>query len=173
MNDASRPAVARPWYREPMLWLVVGLPFIVVVAGFVTLFVAIRAGGADAYPSEVRRTAQIQVESLAADQAAIARGIAGSLAIDPDTGGIRVVLENVPGDVVQVRLSLIHPARAEGDSELMLTRSGDAFHGRIATPLAQVWSVRVSDVEGGWRVGGRYEQGRRAVRLAPSLSEGR
>lgn len=30
----------RPWYKEPMMWLVLGLPAVVVVAGFVTLYIA-------------------------------------------------------------------------------------------------------------------------------------
>jgi hypothetical protein len=29
-----------PWYKEPLMWLVLGLPATVVVAGFVTLYIA-------------------------------------------------------------------------------------------------------------------------------------
>jgi hypothetical protein len=32
---------AKIWYKEPWMWLVVGLPTIVVVASFVTLWLAI------------------------------------------------------------------------------------------------------------------------------------
>jgi hypothetical protein len=35
----------KPWWREPMMWLVVGGPLTVVVAGVVTAVIAIR--GAD------------------------------------------------------------------------------------------------------------------------------
>lgn len=172
MNIPSAPLDARPWYREPMVWLVFGLPSIVVIAGIVTLVIAIRAGGNDAYPAQVRRTAQIQVEDLAADRAAIALGIRGTLAIDADTGAIRVLLDNVPAATVQLRLDLIHPARADGDVRLVLTRSGDAFLGRLAMPVAQVWSVQAGDVDGAWRVTGRFEQGDGETVLAPALSEG-
>lgn len=45
----SRPITAipttRPWWREPMLWLVVGGPALVVVAGVATAVLALR--GAD------------------------------------------------------------------------------------------------------------------------------
>lgn len=34
----------QPWWRVRMVWLVVGGPAIVVVASFVTLFIAIRFG---------------------------------------------------------------------------------------------------------------------------------
>jgi hypothetical protein len=48
-NDMTTAAsflpVARPWWREPMLWLVVGGPLVVVVAATVTAVIAWR--GAD------------------------------------------------------------------------------------------------------------------------------
>jgi hypothetical protein len=34
--------IMRPWYREPMLWLVIALPLIAVIASFLTLAVAIK-----------------------------------------------------------------------------------------------------------------------------------
>ncbi|GAA4354597.1 hypothetical protein GCM10023165_45950 [Variovorax defluvii] len=43
MNElAPPPAAADPWWRHPMLWMVLGLPAIVVVASFVTLYLALR-----------------------------------------------------------------------------------------------------------------------------------
>lgn len=32
----------RPWYREPLMWLVLGLPATVVVAGLATLAIAVQ-----------------------------------------------------------------------------------------------------------------------------------
>jgi hypothetical protein len=40
--DFQRPAL--PWWRVPIVWLVVGGPALVVVASFVTLFIAVRGG---------------------------------------------------------------------------------------------------------------------------------
>lgn len=46
MNTASLPKpLPRAWWREPMMWLVVGGPLAVVVAAIVTAVIAIR--GAD------------------------------------------------------------------------------------------------------------------------------
>ena len=39
MND--RP-LTRPWWREPMLWLVIGGPVTVVIAGVATLVIAVQ-----------------------------------------------------------------------------------------------------------------------------------
>ena len=38
-NDATKPCP--PWYRFPLVWMVIGGPGVVVVASFVTLWLAI------------------------------------------------------------------------------------------------------------------------------------
>lgn len=43
-QEMVRPAL--PWWRVPMVWLVVGGPALVVLASFVTLFLAVRGGDA-------------------------------------------------------------------------------------------------------------------------------
>jgi uncharacterized protein len=44
-KEPSSPAAKKPWWREPMVWLVISGPAVVVVAGFVTAAIAVR--GAD------------------------------------------------------------------------------------------------------------------------------
>jgi uncharacterized protein len=39
---ALNPEPTVPWYRLPIVWMVIGGPAVVVVAGFVTLAIAIR-----------------------------------------------------------------------------------------------------------------------------------
>jgi hypothetical protein len=41
-QDSQQPTL--PWWRVPIVWLVVGGPALVVVASFVTLFLAVRGG---------------------------------------------------------------------------------------------------------------------------------
>lgn len=43
--DPTPPATPSPWWRHPFMWLVVGGPLAVVVAGTVTAVIAVR--GAD------------------------------------------------------------------------------------------------------------------------------
>jgi hypothetical protein len=42
MNISSEPKDSRPWWSYGHLWMVIGGPLIVVVASFVTLYLAIR-----------------------------------------------------------------------------------------------------------------------------------
>ena len=39
-NDATRPCP--PWYRFPLVWMVIGGPGVVVIASFTTLWLAVR-----------------------------------------------------------------------------------------------------------------------------------
>ena len=84
---ASTPP--RPWFREPLVWLVIGLPAMVVVAGVWTLVVAARAGGADSVPDTVRRTAQVQQADLGPDREAARLGLEAELAVDASSGALQ------------------------------------------------------------------------------------
>lgn len=41
-QQQETPPVERPWWREPMVWMVIGGPAAVVVASFVTLGLALK-----------------------------------------------------------------------------------------------------------------------------------
>jgi hypothetical protein len=41
-TPSATPAVNRPWYREPMVWMVIGGPLVVVIASIVTVTIAVR-----------------------------------------------------------------------------------------------------------------------------------
>lgn len=42
MSNAAEPVVAKPWWHYGHMWLVVGGPLLVVVASFITLYLAIQ-----------------------------------------------------------------------------------------------------------------------------------
>ena len=39
-TSAGTAIASRPWHREPMVWLTIAIPALTVVAGFVTLWLA-------------------------------------------------------------------------------------------------------------------------------------
>ena len=160
-----------PWYREPMVWLLIALPAVVIAGTVFAIVLATRAGGGDAFPSAVRRTAQIQADDLAPDRKAIALDLHGSLSIDPSTGAVWLALENLPASTLKLHLDLIHPARAAEDMSTDLVRAGENFAGRIENATGKVWSVLVSDAESTWSVTGRFDPATNSATLAPALSE--
>jgi uncharacterized protein len=164
---------ARPWYREPMVWLVIGIPFTSVIVGITLLTLAIRSGSADAVPDPVRRTLQIQDTDIAADRRAIALGLRGELRVDPETGALQVRLSPLHADAAPTLvLRLLHAGRASMDQELSLVRSGELWLGRVDKMQGQAWNIEVAAADGSWRVGGRLDPGARSSELIPMLAEG-
>jgi uncharacterized protein len=163
-------ASERPWYREPMVWLVIALPLSSIVAGTSLLGLAIHVGGADPVPDEVRRMSQIQVADLGADQRALARGLSAELAIDAGTGALRLALDGI--DDATLTLQFVHPTEAGQDRSLPLVRSGDAWLGRFDGSLEHPWQLRLAPADRQWRLEGRIGAQPRAVALRPRSASG-
>lgn len=166
------PVDTRPWFREPMLWLVIALPLAAVVAGISTVVIAVRAGGADSVSDAVRRTAQVQVADLAADRRAADLGLSATLDIDRETGALRVALAG--DDAVRperLRLAVTHPTAAADDVVLPLLRQGDIWLGRFGGDLGHDWKLVLAPEDGRWRLVARLPAGTSAARLLPALAD--
>ncbi len=64
--------LAAPWWRFPMMWLVVGGPLLVVVASFATLFLAVRGGDTPVRDAERTPAAPLKPAVQARNHAATA-----------------------------------------------------------------------------------------------------
>lgn len=151
-----------------MLWLVVGLPAVVVAAGIATVVIAVRAGGSDAIPEDVRRMAQVQIAELGADQAAAERGL--SLVLSVQEG--ELALLPASGEYAReapLRLSLHHPTDAAQDRTLTLAPSADGWRAKAELDGSHDWRVVAADADGRWRLQARLPAGQRGVLLRPAL----
>lgn len=156
-----------------MVWLIIALPLSAVVAGIITLMIAIRSGSTDAVPDVVKRTAQIQESDMDADRHAIELGLRGELLLEPQSGAITVRLLGltVP-DNNTLTLKLLHAGRASADQEIRLIRANDAWRGRADGLAGQVWNVEVVGEQAAWRLGGRLDLESTRSELQPMLSMG-
>jgi hypothetical protein len=162
----------RPVWGEPMLWLVTGLPLLVLVAAAITLALALRAP-VDASATQVQRIAQVQLEDLAPDREAARRGLRARLEADPVHGVIEVALAT-GGDATGVDdrlvLHLLHPVSAQHDRVLPLHRAGYRWRAQTDPWSPQDWEVRLSPPRGTWRLAGRLRRGQHATELAPAVA---
>ena len=171
MNN-ELPHPQRPWYREPMMALVLGLPLLSVVAGFSLLGIAISAGGADAIPQEVRRTGKAQVGDIAADAQAQALGLRAQLRVDRSTGAVEVdFIEGDALDDARLELRLIHPTAAASDIEVPLVRHNAGYVGRLDATRRHDWKVVLSPADQQWRLIARLAADADDVRLHPALTD--
>ena len=154
--------------REPMVWLVMLLPAAVVVAGFVTLGLAINSGSNDAVSDSVRRTAQIQTAELGPEDRARTLGLRAVLQVQADS----VRLLPVQGDFDRskpLRITFAHPVHAAEDIGLELQPETNGWRADIAIDATHDWRLQLAPQDAAWRIHGRLPAGQHAAHLASSL----
>lgn len=172
-DDQATDAPRGGALRNPMVWLIVGLPALVIVAAFVTLVLAIRSGGSDALPDDVKRTAQIQTTDLGPDAFAAAEKLSAVIRIEERAIDILPASgELLKTDEVRkrpVRLSLQHPTRAADDRELELRPVAHGWRVDDTLDLSHDWRVQLVGADARWRLHGRLPKATRATLLQPAL----
>jgi hypothetical protein len=162
--------------RNPVMWLVIGLPVLSVVAGVGLVVIALRSGGDDAVIDTVQRTAQIQTTELGPDEHARELKLSAVLRVDrkgvellPVGGGFSD--GRVPRDA-SLTITLSHPSDASRDRTLVLEPSELGWHADVELPLDHDWLVQLTPGDRQWRLHGRLLAGQQAAHLGPALADG-
>jgi len=156
-----------PWRRNPVAWLMILIPAATVVAGVWTVWLAASESGVDSNPDPVRRTAQIQVTSLAPDENASRRGLSGRVWFDGDTLLVAVLPSS---GTVAPQLQLVHPIEKSLDRHLDLSPDPRGWRANGTLAGKQAWHLRLVGADGSWRLVGRYRPGDTDIPLEPAVS---
>lgn len=151
MNDG---AAAGPWYLEPWPWFLMAGPGLVVVASFVTLWLAIRSNDGLVSEDYYKRGLAIN-QTLARSERAKALGIEAGISLTADGVSVRLAARApffVPPASLSVTLS--HPTRAGLDQSQVLQRQGGVYQGKFKLPSAGHWVVLLKDEGETWRLMG-------------------
>ena len=158
-----------PW-RQPMMWLVIGLPAVTVVALVALVIMAAGPGSTDSIDTSVRRTAQMQTADLGPDQAAARLQLAALLRVDG--ASLELVPLHAGFDTGKpLRLAMRHPVRSELDRDFLLQPSGVTW--RVPAPALELghdWTLQLAPEGGAWRLQGRLVKGQLSARLQPVTS---
>ena len=143
----------RPWYRHRWPWLLMAGPFVVVVAGFVTLWLAVASDDGLVADDYYKRGLGIN-RTLERTQRAAALGLEAVVDVDA-SGTARVTLASAAGKrsalPTAVRLIVVHRTRAGQDRRADLVVGPDrAYVGRIGTLPEGRWLVSVETDD--WRL---------------------
>jgi hypothetical protein len=153
MTDLRHTTTA-PWYRHRWPWILMAGPAIVIVAGFITAWLAIKSYDGlvedNYYKVGLAVNQQLKQKQLAAEL-----NLKADLSFAEPGNQIRVVLSGLPAaawpDTLQ--LKLVHPTRKGEDQSLLLQREGKPFVGRLpAAPSSGRWNVVLEDPIAGWRM---------------------
>lgn len=174
--SATRPLNARsagPWYREPWPWLLMGLPAIAVVAGFITLWLAIRSNDGLVAGDYYRQGLAIN-RSLAREERAGIMALAAQLRLDRDA--LEVTMSAREGIRLpdQLQLRITHATRPGMDRELTLVRTDGRYRAALAPLAAGKWQIGIEDQARTWRLAGAIRlPDQTSVDLVSQSSEGR
>ena len=133
-------------------------PAVVVVAGIVTAWLAMRSNDglvADDYYKQGLAINQI----AARDQKARDLGLQADLMAGADGRGIRVMLRGKAGRVLpeSVVVRLMHPTRSGVDQTLRLTgQAAGVYTGTLERALSGRWRISIEDEQREWRLTGEW-----------------
>ncbi|WP_107878823.1 FixH family protein [Neisseria animaloris] len=170
------PQKSKVWYKEPWPWILMAGPAIVVVAAFVTFYLA-QKNAADLVSDDYYKDGKHIDIQLHRDEEALKRNIHAQVLISPDHNAAKVFVSGDFDPKEAVNLVLLHPAKKTGDQTVKLqaaqggvTSGGKSEYNAVFKPLPDTnhWYIRVEDAAGKWRVEDRWivSQGN-AVNLKP------
>ena len=142
-------ATSLPWYRHRWPWFLIAGPGTVVVASFVTLWLAVKSNDGlvtdDYYKKGV---------SINRDLARTNRAKALDMVADARFSSERMIIklhsrDDLPG---KIRVTIAHPTRAGFDQTVLLPGVGGSFQGAVAPLAPGRWQVIISDEANTWRL---------------------
>ena len=150
-------AAAKPWFREPWPWILAAGPAIVVVAGFITLWLAIKSSDGLVAEDYYRKGLAVN-QTLAQSERAVKAGLQAGLRITSDTLSLRLSAVDasfiLPPTLV---VTVSHPTRAGLDQTRILARNGQTYSGEYRLPAAGHWLVLLEDESKTWRLMGNVQ----------------
>jgi len=152
MNEQKSPT---PWYRMPLVWMLIAIPLSAVIGGIITIYLAVVTSDGlvkDDYYSYGKEINLV----LERDKAALRLGLSGQFLIHKDSSSI--VLEMATANTslpTNLQLSLLHATRAGNDVMVELSATPDGnYHGLIPPLAPGHWHAHLVTEE--WRLTGDF-----------------
>lgn len=147
----------QPWYKERWPWILMAGPAVVIVAGVITLWLAVVS-------NDGLVTDDYYKQGLAVNQQLHREHQAGSLGLHADVmragANIRLLIA-ADGDAKlpsELFLKLAHPTRAGQDHSVQMSSEGQGFYsGKLAAEVTGRWLVSIEDPAGQWRLQGEWQ----------------
>jgi len=145
----------QPWYRQFWPWFLMAFPATAVVAGFITLRLAVNSDDGLVEDDYYKQGMAIN-RTLTRESAAAAAHLAGRLHLANGEASLRLTgaLATWPQ---QLRLRILHPTRAGMDEVVDLIHQGNGIYaGRCRVPAIGKWDLILEDHQKTWRLMGTW-----------------
>lgn len=145
-----------PWYRQPLVWMLIAIPGSAVLFGIAMLVIAIASYDGLVVDDYYERGLEIN-RDLERDRAAARLGMSAGVTFDPRTSSVRVELISGSSELrfpSRLSLRLVHPTRAGLDRVVELRSMGQGHYAGNAGRLeAGHWHLHLETES--WRILGR------------------
>jgi hypothetical protein len=163
MTRLSENLAAKPWYREPWPWLLMAGPFAVIVAGFFTLWLAVKSDDGLVADDYYKRGLAIN-QALSRGRLAERLSLGARVTLSAETQRAQVVLTGSGTLPAELRLRLVHPTRAVADQLIVLHAvTQGVYAGNLVMPVAGRRVVMLEDMACTWRLAGEAVSAAQAV----------
>jgi len=144
-----------PWYRMPLVWMLVVPPLTAVIGGIITIYLAIESSDGLVKDDYYKYGKQINLV-LERDKAATRLGLSGKFLIHKDSSSIVLEMNTTKTQLPDgLQLSLLHATRAGNDVTVELSATPDGnYHGLIPSLAPGHWHAHLVTEE--WRLTGDF-----------------
>ena len=144
-----------PWYKHRWPWLLMLGPFVVLVAGFVTMWISF--SGADALVvDDYYKQGKAINQDLRRDRVASNLGLQFSLRYDAASGNLVGGMKGLTNQL-PLTLLLIHPTVPQKDKRMVVTPDSEGQFSLSLPMLERAhWQVQIEDAARSWRLQGDW-----------------
>lgn len=155
MNAQNSNFKNQPWFRNPMVWMVIFFPSLAVVGGIITIIIAVKTDDGLVVDDYYKKGLEIN-QVIKHDQMAQQMGISALVDANSETGELVVKLSSVKAIDLPSQLSfkLVHRTRAGLDQTTTVSRLIDSpeYRGYIKPPVIEGrWTIILSS-DDIWRI---------------------
>lgn len=153
MKRLQSDSRSRSWYREPWPWILMVGPFIVVVAGLITAWIAVKTDDGLVTADYYKKGLDIN-QTLVSSEQASKYGLTAGVRIAGHGFSIRLQATDPAFALPSLLLvSISHPTRAGLDQVFQLPGADDIYRSdTIHLPVAGHWLVLIEDDKKTWRL---------------------
>lgn len=145
---------SKPWFKEPWPWILMAGPLVVILAGVVTTWLAVKSNDGlvsdDYYKQGLAVNQRLQRDHMALEMGLHADVMLSGRQVRLLLGGSDAA--KYPDKIV---LKLMHPTQSGKDHLVPMESEGQGFYGgKLVAEISGRWHVSIEDPAAQWRLQG-------------------